>query len=268
MNKEEINISAFLKTTVVDVMRFILKWKILYLIFIILGILLGSGFYGLKKDTYKASLLAVSYSGHYYAVNENIKALGFLLSDPQKFSNALDIHIEDATLIKDISSDTIDDKVVEVKIIYRKNVDLLKLEKGIVEYINKNAYISNDVDLEIIRSKELRNELYNEVKELDSLQNIIIANMRNEDFKNENQKLVINNKEINFFQNDILERKKEIFAIDRMLKKYKGIEIIKSFVPVKVKYYSLSLVIMISTFLSFILGVGLSFIFEIKKNLN
>lgn len=255
MKTEEISLIDLVKTGIIDSVKFIIKWQKVFYFSVLFGIVIASLFFWVKRTTYEAKILAISPSGHYYEATEQIKTINDLKTNTNILADKLELNFEDAQNLIKVEADTLEKRYISIELVYKDTIDLKAVEQGIINFVEKSDYISKQIALSIDENEKTKAELELEIKELDSLQTIIMRNLQNESSWQKTNSFVFNNKEVQFFQDDILSRKKEVYRIERYLQRIKGLDIIKPFSPVKIKKYSTIIIFIVSIFLSILLGI-------------
>jgi len=267
MKKEEITLSEVIDNVFLNYYRFFAKRYKMLISFFVFGLLVGVLFLVFKGNTYVTKIVASSNTGNYYEVNEIINSLTPLSQNKKKLSEVLNISVDEVSNIRKISSDTTFNQLIEIEIIYVKELNYSIIEQKLVEFVSKNDYLARDVSSQKKEKEALKEQLRSEIDELDSLQDIILFNLKNEDPSKTNEKIIIKNEKVDFYHNDILYRKKEIFKADSILMRLKALDVIKPSSQVPISYYSTPIVLIGFTFLFSIFGVVVAAFFNFKERL-
>ncbi len=264
IKSEEISFLDLTDKIFTNLYIFILRRYKIIASFTFIGLLTSILFVSIKWDTYVAKILATTNS--YYEVNEIINSLTPFSQNKKKLAQILDIPQNEILNLREISSDTTENHLIDIKIIFKKELDLAKIEKKIVNYIENNDYLAKSYSSKRKKQETLKIQLQSEIDELDSLQRIIMTNLKNESHLKSNDKVIIKNEKVDFYHNDILSRKKEILKADSLLNHLKPLDIIKP-CSIKESYYSIPIVVLVLTFLFFVMGTFIAIFQNYKERL-
>lgn len=263
MNTQEEDISTIIIDLLKKIYLYLAKWYKTILIFLVLGILADFSFYYIKHEVYISKMIARSSTGDHAEIKELMVSLENTVSDPEKLSEIFGIHIKDAGRILEITTDTLTNKLIQIQVIYKEKLDFEMIEKKLVAYVTNNVYISQQIKLALNKHNKIKKELESEIKQLNNLQTILLSNLK--DSKITSKQITLSSTELSFYQDDILARKKELIVAERELTRVKGLEIIKSFSPVNLKYYNLLQILKETVFLFLILGIVFTSILNIRE---
>jgi hypothetical protein len=166
----------------------------LLLVFLVIGVGLGTGLFYLIQPTYTATLtLSSSILTNDYCA-DIIHELELIIEDdsPQLLAQKLKIDTSSAKAIKRIEFYNYDEKLKEkykdkdtvvlgrpfkIKVFSSSNVVFDTLQKALVNYLESNPYALKRKEIKIQENLLLRNKINSEIKQLDSLKNTVSANL-------------------------------------------------------------------------------------------
>ena len=232
----------YIKDLIVSFIIFLIRKSMWIVSFAVLGMIMGYIIYGVSRTYYISSLEANS-GGIYDPVRKNysggvdnsvvinhINKLNLATKSPSMLANYLGINTDEAESIRSIKAyygidinrdmkpdyvdihekynpkDTMQIRVpsfINIQVsVYDENV-FPALRKGLLQYINSNAYLQELFKIDRKQKRDLIDEIEKEIKKIDSIQHI---HFRMEHAKSEKGQVVFmgNEREIKLFYPDIL----------------------------------------------------------------
>lgn len=198
----EIQISKLLENFIISLYKFVRRNIIILNVSVVLGILVGFSVFLFYKNVMINEIIAKSNiyeSQKIYEVNisqhmgqelivtrfDAINAANSLAGLTKKeLSKVLHISIEEALKIRRIASDSVvntDYYFIEIE--YEKPVDLKKIEKGIVNYIDSTDYIRHKIELAKEKNEKIISKIDIEMLKLEKFQEAVL-NIENNVGKN------------------------------------------------------------------------------------
>ncbi len=187
---EDLSLTQIIEKFLIHFIKFLLSHKKLLTLFFLLGVAIGILFYSLTKNQLKTRLIAKTsvfqlgnihtnndeYLGNELVINRAdaisaAQSLNILLQDKKKFSKVLNIKKENAENLIEFSTDSVQNTnyfYIELK--YKRPVDLLKLENGIINYIHSIPIIKNKMLLAKKNNELLIERLDSQLLKLNNLQ--------------------------------------------------------------------------------------------------
>jgi len=285
MNKQndEIDLLELSRQMLVGFYYYIKRRAILIIVFAIVGVAVGVGVHLKNRTVYKSSLIGKAEFIKPEIINDLVNSLDALVkSDKPRLQNILGINNIDIENINKIEADTVktfykkilsdkkyidvvDFTNIEIKITYKKSLELDSLEHKIVNFLNTNKYIAQQLE---IKEKCFKNSLSNlnkEIKKLDSLQNNILAASLIKDNASLGQLMVMKDNEKEFFHEDVINlqnlRNKNLAKIETLT----SLNVIKPFDKARTK--EKTIIENIGFFFGIFFGIGflVSIILEMRR---
>jgi hypothetical protein len=252
---------------------FLRRYKLLG-IFILIGIVYGIFTYFKIKDQFENKTIATSYIIPAPIIINIINSLNDIISQDKLLTGKLlNIGQDDANKLNYIQADTLgtfystDQEItttIEIKIIGNKSLNFEQVFKNLISYIDSNQYVKNEVEGEMHKSNEIIRKCDEQIKNLDSLQKIVLKSAIGAKISNADNIFGINNFSGNYFSNNIvgLESNKqyELKKIGRI----KSLYIIDEHNSIKIIKTSFYKILFIKVLILFGLGIFLCLILEFR----
>lgn len=283
---EEINISQLLENILISFYKYIVRNKLILGVFVFLGILMGISFYFINKNTFISKIIAKPnvyepYNVYEKQIDEHVgvqtsvtrydainaaNSLTQLVSKKEMLSKLLFISIDDAKKIKNINSDSIENSIhyfINVK--YENTIDLIKLEKGIIKYIDSSNYIKNRIRITKQKNRIIASKIEKEILKLEDFQEKIL---QVSEARSKLGEVVVIDNYTNFFHKDILSFNVLKQTYENNEKMATSVELSQSLTFSKNQTFSVFFSLIISLILFLFLGFFVSLILDIRKKIN
>ena len=270
-NTDEINLAELS----VRLYHFFLRRYKLLGIFILIGIVYGIFTYFKIKDQFENKTIATSYIIPAPIIVDIINSLNAINNqDKVLTSKLLNISQDEANKLNNIQADTLgtfystdleSTTTIEIKITGNKSLNFEQVFKNLVNYIDSNEYIKNEVEGEMHKSREIIRKCDEQIKNLDSLQKIILKSSGGTNISNTDNIIGINNFSGNYFSNNIvgLESNKQ-YELKR-ISRIKSICIIDEHNSIKIIKTPFYKILLIKVLILFGLGIFLCLILEFRS---
>ncbi len=216
-NKDEIDLIELSREMMVRIYHYFLRRFVLLIIFGAVGVVLGGVYYLNVKSRYENKIKIISNSVSVVTLSNLINSLEDIRkSSIASFGNIMKIDSAKASKILSIKSDTLlrsnnrDKQIVEVTISYKEGFDNKNFANNLNNYIGSNKFVGKEMELQKKKSNILIAKYKNEIEKLKQLQNkILSANTLN---KQSDKLLILDDKTIRFFHDDILSLESKIIS--------------------------------------------------------
>ena len=294
-----------IKNLIISIIIFLIRKSLWIVSFGLAGVLIGILFYGISRPFYSSSLEgttggiydidAKQYIGGVdnTAVIDHINKLDKAVSKPQVLANYLGMSVEQAKEIrsikayygidvdKDMKPDYVDEKetynpkdtnqirvpsFVHIKVsVYDESI-FSELRRGILRYINSNAYIQKLHEIDRLQKEEMINELEKEIKTIEEIQQ---ARIRKESSIDQGSFVVLGNEpEPKLFYGDILYLRSRIQLLDRNLKiSDEIVVIVQDFTPLEQEERTIVVVVGVFGAIMVIIGIFCALLWQYRKRI-
>ncbi|WP_456401543.1 Wzz/FepE/Etk N-terminal domain-containing protein [Persephonella sp.] len=241
------------------------KYKYLIFISVVLFLIIGFGYLFLAKPVYRTETV-IKIPSDLVSKNESvglIKNIDNLLNEKRftEVSDLLGISVDTSEKLKSISGSGLksDKELIKINIyVYDPSVINL-VSKGILRYLNSNNFVKERIDLKKEELIFLLKETNLRLKEIESIRSSIIEKLKNGELSN----LGFNPTEIDSV---ILNLKGRKINLENQIRLLRGHEIaVEPLIPKEPYKPNKNLVILVSIFIGFFVGVTLSFIIHWYK---
>jgi hypothetical protein len=250
---------------------FLRRYKLLG-VFIAIGIIYGVYNYLINRDLFVNRTVAASYFIPASIIVDLINSLDEINSNNKDLiCKSLNINMNEANNLIGIKADTIEtinsntpEKIttIEINITGTKSLNIESISKGIVNYVDSNAYINKEIGLERKKSEETILTCEQQIISLDSLQNNILKSSLATTNSNTVNSIKLNDKAYNFFHFDIIKLEQTKFDEQKNLDRMKGLYIIDQKNEIKTPSVSLVTNLLSKIIIFSIFGFVVCFILE------
>lgn len=287
MSSNEISLVELFNKLLLSFFKFIFRYKKIIVGSLFIGVLVGCIFIYWERNHFSAVIIAKTniyepakiveenkevFLGHEENISKKeIIYIASTLKSVQKnieYAKLLNISEHDALNITDIESDTIvNTNFYSIEVTFKNDINLDKLEKGIITYINNSSLVTKCKNEAIEKNKNLTDKIDYELAKIEKLQNKIISESQAVQKSN-----ILFEHYNNFFHLDILEmnvlKQNSLFYLQNAT----GAEVIQSLSDTKIKKHSAIIILLISLIFSLFTGFVIGYIkdinLKIKKRLN
>ncbi|MEA2105573.1 MAG: hypothetical protein U9P82_02470 [Bacteroidota bacterium] len=139
---------------------------------VLVGAILGYSTKFYTQKFYESSMLIESEILREDILKEYIDNIQSLKEDKNYnfLSEKMDIEPNKLINLISIESEIIKDKNIHIKVKAHTNTILQKLAKGIANYINKEEYVQNEIDIFKKNTRDLINKINQEIKKIEQIQ--------------------------------------------------------------------------------------------------
>ncbi len=283
---QEINISQLLENSLISFYKYIARNKLILGLFVFLGIIMGISFYFVNKNTFTSKIIAKPniyepYNIYEKQIDEHIgiqtavtrydainaaNSLKQIIFKKEKLSKLLFITLNDAKKIKAINSDSIENSIhYFISVEYENTIDLIKLEKGIINYIDSSNYIKNRIRITKQKNRIIASKIDKEILKLEDFQEKIL---QASETRSKLGEVVVIDNYTNFFHKDILSFNVLKQTYKNNEKTATAVELSQSLTFSKKQKFSFYFSLIISLVLSLSTGFFISTVFDIRKKIN
>lgn len=269
-NNDEIDLIELSRNMMVRVYHYVLRRFKMLTIFATIGGILGIGVYFKNKNRYENNIKMISNSVSPMVLVALFNSLDDIRkSDDEAFCKVMNISNDKSNSVLLIEADTLskiryDNKqVVSVSIMFDQDLNLDNLSEQFKKYIEENEYVARKIKLRKRSANILIEKYSQEIQKLDSLQSKILASSSQSNASG--KLLVLDDKPINFFHEDIIKLEKNIIAERNTLDVIEGCTIIDKSRGVKVKNISLIKTVANYIGILFALGFVITIVLEFNR---
>jgi hypothetical protein len=253
---------------------FLRRYKLIG-VFILIGIVYGIFSYIKIKDQYENKIIATSFIIPAPIIVDIINSLNDIINQDKLLTGKLlNMGQDEANKLNNIQADTIgtfystdqeSTTTIEIKITGKKSLNFEQVFNSLVNYIDSNQYVKNEVEGEMHKSREIIRKCDEQIKNLDSLQRIVLKSAIGTKISNSDNIIGINNFSGNYFSNNIvgLESNKQ-YELKR-IGRIKSLCIIDEHNSIKIIKTSFYKILLIKVLILFGLGIFLCLILEFRK---
>ncbi len=271
---DEIDLLALTQNMMVGFYHYVLRRYKLFGIALIIGAVIGIGFYLKDKNTYESTIIGTSYVVSPVVVVDILNSLQEInKTDKEAIMEFLKLNQEDAEALLMIEADTIQSirtidqtiTTIQIKVKFKEDFNFAGFSKKLSDYIDSNIYVAKELKLEKLRSLNIIKKYEEEIKNLDSLQKNILSSSLETSNSQPGNLLILNDKSNSIFHDDIItlegRKSNELKKMERLA----ALTVIDEKRGIKTK--EVSLIGTVATMMAVFFGIGffISLILEFKR---
>ena len=155
------------------------KFKLLILTFFLIGIIVGVTDFYFRKNFYKTDFIVTSPGFNSRLIVELARPIQFYFKTGQTDSIMIHMNmpLEAVASVKSVDYDTTIVNIIKINLEVYNSDYLNEIQSGFVKYFNSLPFVKNNVTKRKNELNRLITAIDNEIKQLDSLQNLILRNL-------------------------------------------------------------------------------------------
>lgn len=220
-NTNEIDLIDLTKSGIIRFYNFFTRRYKLLAVSLLVGAFMGIGIYLKDKSKYETTIIATCELIKSEYIISIINSLNDIKNEKGALAGLLNLNAGEGDKLLSISADTLESKYsLQIKLRFKKELALKNFTSKLLQYIDSNAYVQQEYQLEKQRCLAIIEKYDHEIMKLDNLQTKILSSDLNKSGGTHGNLLVMNDKVNNFFHKDKIElegnRQNEIKRLKRL----------------------------------------------------